>query len=151
MARNDVPPHGDPGMRERLLRGEAAALGELYDRFAPLVHGLAHRVLGDEQAADLVTREVFAHVWEHPDAYDPRRGPLRAWVAGLAHRFAVRRLRAIGGGGAGQSSPGHNETPRTSIAQTTLISKESGVFGIDPSPRPCLSPCPSGYRRSFAS
>ncbi len=53
---------------------EAAALGELYDRFASLVHGLAHRVLGDERAADRITRDVFAHVWEHPDAYDPRQG-----------------------------------------------------------------------------
>ncbi|GGR91185.1 RNA polymerase sigma factor [Streptomyces humidus] len=72
----------------------AAALGELYDRFASLVHGLAHRVLGDERAADRITHEVFAHVWEHPDAYDPQQGPLRTWVAALTHRLAVQRLRA---------------------------------------------------------
>ncbi|KUN21267.1 RNA polymerase subunit sigma-70 [Streptomyces antibioticus] len=94
MAKKDAPPRWDRKMQQRLARGEAAALGELYDRFASLVHGLAHRVLGDERAADGITREVFAHVWQHPDAYDPKQGPLRTWVAGLTHRLAVQRLRA---------------------------------------------------------
>ena len=93
MTKKDAPPRWDRKMQQRLARGEAAALGELYDRFASLVHGLAHRVLGDEQAADRVTREVFAHVWENPDAYDPKQGPLRSWVAALTHRLAVQRLR----------------------------------------------------------
>ncbi|MFJ9733071.1 RNA polymerase sigma factor [Streptomyces sp. NPDC101169] len=94
MAQKDVPPRWDRKMQQRLARGEAAALGELYDRFASLVHNLAHRVLGDERAADGVTREVFAHVWEHPDSYDPKQGPLRSWVAQVTHRLAVQRLRA---------------------------------------------------------
>ncbi|MES4886634.1 sigma-70 family RNA polymerase sigma factor [Streptomyces sp. NPDC096012] len=93
MARTDAPPRWDRKMQQRLARGEAAALGELYDRFASLVHSLAHRVLGDEKAADTVTREVFAHVWEHPETYDPRQGPLRSWVAAVTHRIAVQRLR----------------------------------------------------------
>ncbi|MFD0069014.1 sigma factor [Streptomyces sp. NPDC127574] len=94
MAQQDAPPRWDRKMQQRLARGEAAALGEFYDRFASLVHGLAHRVLGDERAADGITREVFTHVWENPDAYDPKQGPLRSWVAGLTHRLAVQRLRA---------------------------------------------------------
>ncbi|AVV42055.1 sigma-70 family RNA polymerase sigma factor [Streptomyces sp. ID05-04B] len=94
MAKRDAPPRWDRRMQQRLARGEAAALGELYDRFASLVHSLAHRVLGDERAADCVTREVFAHVWEHPDTYDPGQGPLRTWVAAVTHRLAVQRLRA---------------------------------------------------------
>ncbi|MFE6619340.1 sigma-70 family RNA polymerase sigma factor [Streptomyces sp. NPDC057740] len=94
MAKKDAPPRWDRKMQQRLARGEAAALGELYDRFASLVHGLAHTVLADERAADHVTRDVFAHVWEHPDSYDPKHGPLRSWVATLTHRLAVQRLRA---------------------------------------------------------
>ncbi|WP_405820180.1 sigma-70 family RNA polymerase sigma factor [Streptomyces sp. NBC_01390] len=93
MQKRDTPPRWDRRMQQRLARGEAAALGELYDRFASLVHGLAHRVLGDEQAADRITREVFAHVWQHPDAYDPKQGPMRSWLATLTHRLAVQRLR----------------------------------------------------------
>ncbi|MFD8385683.1 sigma-70 family RNA polymerase sigma factor [Streptomyces sp. NPDC059679] len=90
---NDAPPRWDRRMQQRLARGEAAALGELYDRFASLVHNLAHRVLEDEEAADRVTREVFGYAWENPDAYDPKQGTLRSWIATLAHRQAVHRLR----------------------------------------------------------
>ncbi|WP_406383100.1 RNA polymerase sigma factor [Streptomyces sp. NBC_01618] len=92
MARN-APPRWDRKMQQRLARGEAAALGELYDRFASLVHSQAHRMLDDETAADLVTREVFGYVWENPDAYDPKQGSMRSWVARLTHRQSVRRLR----------------------------------------------------------
>ncbi|MGP3922608.1 sigma-70 family RNA polymerase sigma factor [Streptomyces sp. 8N616] len=90
---NDVSPRWDRKMQQRLTRGEAAALGELYDRFASLVHGLAYRVLDDEAAADRITRDIFGYIWEHPDAYDPKQGPLRSWVASITHRQAVRRLR----------------------------------------------------------
>ncbi|MEV7402101.1 sigma-70 family RNA polymerase sigma factor [Streptomyces sp. NPDC091267] len=93
MAKN-APPRWDRKMQQRLARGEAAALGELYDRFAALVHSQAHRMLDDESAADLVTREVFGFVWENPDAYDPKQGSMRSWVARLTHRQSVQRLRS---------------------------------------------------------
>ncbi|MFE9856603.1 RNA polymerase sigma factor [Streptomyces sp. NPDC005780] len=92
MAKN-APPRWDRSMQQRLARGEAAALGELYDRFASLVHSQASRMLDDESAADLVTREVFGYVWENPNAYDPKQGSMRAWVARLTHRESVQRLR----------------------------------------------------------
>jgi RNA polymerase sigma-70 factor (ECF subfamily) len=121
MAKKDAPPRWDRRMQQRLARGEAAALGELYDRFASLVHGLAHRVLADERAADGITCEVFAHVWEHPEAYDPQQGPLRSWVAGLTHRLAVQRLRttetaALARGGQGSPEELERKVRRASVA-----------------------------------
>ncbi|RPK60875.1 ECF RNA polymerase sigma factor SigK [Streptomyces sp. ADI96-02] len=89
----DAPPRWDRRMQQRLARGEAAALGELYDRFSSLVHSQAHRMLDDQEAADLVTREVFAQIWEDPGAYDPKQGSMRSWVARLTHRRSVQRLR----------------------------------------------------------
>lgn len=80
-------------MQQRLARGEEAALAELYDRYASLVHSLAHRVMGDDEAADLITREVFGYIWENPDAYDPKSGSLRSWVAHLTQRHAIHQLR----------------------------------------------------------
>jgi RNA polymerase sigma-70 factor (ECF subfamily) len=92
-------------MQQRLARGEAAALGELYDRFASLVHSLAHRVLDDEDAADRITREVFGYIWEHPDSYDPKQGSLRSWVAALTRHQAVQRLRQTEADSARDSGP----------------------------------------------
>jgi RNA polymerase sigma-70 factor, ECF subfamily len=89
-----APPRWDRRMQQRLARGEEAALGELYDRFALLVHSLAQRIVGDDGAADQITRDVFGHIWENPDAYDPRDGNLRSWMATLTQRQSVRRLRS---------------------------------------------------------
>ncbi|MBL1114553.1 sigma-70 family RNA polymerase sigma factor [Streptomyces sp. 110] len=101
---NDAPPRWDRRMQQRLARGEAAALAELYDRFASLVHTLAYRVLEDDTGADRVTREVFGYVWENPDAYDPQQGSLRAWIAMLTQRQAVHRLRVS------QTASAHGDT-----------------------------------------
>ncbi|MFY1677504.1 MULTISPECIES: sigma factor [unclassified Streptomyces] len=96
MTRRRTSARSDRELRERLAHGEAAALGELYDRFAPLVHGLALRALDDEPAADTVTLDVLADAWRDPEAYDPEQGPLHAWLATLTHRAVLRRLGATG-------------------------------------------------------
>ncbi|MBV2152430.1 sigma-70 family RNA polymerase sigma factor [Kitasatospora sp. SUK 42] len=94
MATQDHSPRWDAQLQRRLARGEETALGELYDRLAPMVHGLAGRILADQAAAAQLTREVFAYVWEHPEDFDPAQGSLRAWLGALTHRRAVERLRA---------------------------------------------------------
>ncbi|MEU1277316.1 sigma-70 family RNA polymerase sigma factor [Streptomyces sp. NPDC005805] len=117
----DAPPRWDRRMQQRLARGEAAALGELYDRFASLVHSQAHRVLEDEEAADQVTREVFGYIWENPDAYDPKQGSMRAWVARLTNSQAVHRLRqteaaALAAGGEGTPEELEQRVRRAAVA-----------------------------------
>lgn len=77
----------------RLAAGDSAALAEVYDQYSPLVFGLALRVLGDAAAAEDVAQDVFVHLWERPDAFDPERGSLRAWLGVLTHRRAVDRIR----------------------------------------------------------
>jgi DNA-directed RNA polymerase specialized sigma24 family protein len=83
-------------LRGRLRLGDERALAELYDSHAALVHGLALRVTGDPAAAEAVTEEVFVAVWEHPERFDPSTSTVDGWLAGLAHRAAVERLRRDG-------------------------------------------------------
>jgi RNA polymerase sigma-70 factor (ECF subfamily) len=134
MAKRDAPLRWDRKMQQRLARGEAAALGELYDRFASLVHGLAHRVLDDERAADRLTRDVFAHVWEHPDAYDPRQGPLRTWIATLTHRFAVQRLRATETAALVRGGPGTAEELETKVRRASVAARADYIVQSMPAP-----------------
>ncbi|MEU5623636.1 MULTISPECIES: sigma-70 family RNA polymerase sigma factor [Streptomyces] len=134
MAKRDAPLRWDRKMQQRLARGEAAALGELYDRFASLVHGLAHRVLDDERAADHITRDVFAHVWEHPDAYDPRQGPLRTWIATLTHRLAVRRLRATETAALVRGGPGTAEELETKVRHASVAARADYIVQSMPAP-----------------
>ncbi|GAA2049070.1 RNA polymerase [Streptomyces carpaticus] len=100
---HETPPQWDRDMRRRLESGEAAALAELYDRFASLAYGIAHRVLTDEETTGRVTRDVFGRIWATPQSFDPDQGPMRSWIAGEAHRLAVARLRRREGTAAGSA------------------------------------------------
>ncbi|MEU1125731.1 sigma-70 family RNA polymerase sigma factor [Streptomyces sp. NPDC005899] len=130
----DAPPRWDRRMQQRLVRGEAAALGELYDRFAALVHSQAQRMLDDEEAADLVTREVFGHIWEHPDSYDPEQGPMRSWVADLTHRLSVRRLRDTHGQAAGAGPDAQAEELEDRVRRATTAARADYIVAAMPAP-----------------
>lgn len=130
----EAPRRWDRRMQQRLAHGEAAALGELYDRFASLVHGLAHRVLGDVGAADRVTREVFGHVWENPDAYDPRQGPLRSWIATLAHQQAVRRLRETESAALARGGEGTKEDLERKVRRASAAARADYIVTAMPTP-----------------
>ncbi|MBO0513788.1 sigma-70 family RNA polymerase sigma factor [Streptomyces beijiangensis] len=130
----DAPPRWDRRMQQRLARGEAAALGELYDRFASLVHSLAHRVLDDDEAADRITREVFGYVWENPDAYDPKQGSMRSWVATLAHRQAVHRLRQTEAAALAAGGDGTTEDLEQKVRQASVAARADYIVTSMPAP-----------------
>ena len=74
---------GDDALNGLLVasgRGDLAAFATLYDRTAPLVHGLVRSVVRDRSAADQVTRNAYLHAWRTAPSYDP------------AHTSAVGRL-----------------------------------------------------------
>ncbi|MGW5354913.1 sigma factor [Streptomyces sp. NPDC004031] len=87
----DDPRLWERRIQQRLARGEAAALGELYDRHARLVHGLAVRLLGEEKAAQEVVVEVFRDVWEDPAQFEPQRERLPKWLAARTYQRAAAR------------------------------------------------------------
>ncbi|MEU4735631.1 sigma-70 family RNA polymerase sigma factor [Streptomyces fradiae] len=131
----ETPQRWDRRMQQRLARGEAAALGERYDRFASLVHGTALRVLEDERAADLVTREVFGYAWENPDAYDPREdGSLRAWIARLARRQSVHRLRQNGARALEEGGSGSAEELEQRVRRAAVAARADYIVTAMPAP-----------------
>lgn len=130
----DTPPRWDRKMQQRLARGEAAALGELYDRFASLVHNLAHRVLDDDEGADQVTREVFGYVWENPGEYDPKQGPLRSWVARITHRQAVQRLREQERAAHAESGEGTPEELEQKVRRASVAARADYIVTSMPAP-----------------
>jgi len=77
-----------PDLRDR------AQFDRAYRDLAPGARNAALRVLGDHAAAEDVVQDLFMDLWERPQAYDPRRGPLRAYVAMVARARAIDRWRA---------------------------------------------------------
>lgn len=83
----------DEELLRRIARRDPAALASLYDRYAPLVYGLARRIVRDEGQAEDLVQEVFLRVWNRPQVYDQGRGSFRAWLLSVAHHLAVDLIR----------------------------------------------------------
>lgn len=83
----------DRALREQLVAGAQDALAHAYDSHSGMVYGLALRITRDPCAAEDIVQEVFVGLWEHPEAYDPDRGPLAPWLGTITRRRAIDRLR----------------------------------------------------------
>jgi RNA polymerase sigma-70 factor, ECF subfamily len=84
----------DEGLIGAVARGDQDAFEALYDRLAPLVYGIVRRVVRDPDQSEEVTQEVLVEVWRTAARFDPDRGAARSWVATMAHRRAVDRVRS---------------------------------------------------------
>jgi RNA polymerase sigma-70 factor (ECF subfamily) len=78
---------------QRLASGDVGALGAVYDRYAPLVNGLARRILRDPRDAEDVVQDVFVQVWREADRFDVGRGSPLGWICMMARSRAIDRLR----------------------------------------------------------
>ncbi len=83
----------DASLMARMAVGDERALATVYERFSPLVYGLARRVSGSTTIAEDITQEVFVYIWQNPDRFDASRGTLRAFLGALTHRRAVDQVR----------------------------------------------------------
>lgn len=87
--RDDV----DVRLVQRIVGGDSAALGELYDRFGRQAYSLARRICADEGLAEDVVQEVFLAFWRDPSRFDPARGRFGTWLLTLVHHKSVDAVR----------------------------------------------------------
>jgi len=73
----------DAVLVRRCLRGDAAAVQALVDRFQTEVFGLCVRLLHHRHDAEDVTQEVFLRVFRSLHRWDSAR-PLKPWIMGIA-------------------------------------------------------------------
>ena len=81
----------------RIGASDESALAELYDATRTAVFGLARHVLGEDEAAEEATLDVYQQVWRDARRFDVRRGSVLGWLMNLARSRAIDTLRARGG------------------------------------------------------
>lgn len=86
----------DRELWERIRRGDAEAFGSFYRTYAARLEAFLKHVLQDHQAAEDVTQETFARMWERPNGFDPQRGTLRAYLFGAGRKRASEWWRKRG-------------------------------------------------------
>ena len=77
---------------EKLKAGDRAAFTALYDRYAPLVYGIAKRILNEPAQAEDVTQSVFTMLWSRPHVFSG--GSFGAWISRVARNAALDVVRS---------------------------------------------------------
>jgi len=80
----------------RMQQGEAEALAELYDRYAPLLLAVTRRILGGAGDAEEALQETLFQAWNQAGRYDPDRSSVSTWLILIARSRALDRLRNRG-------------------------------------------------------
>jgi RNA polymerase sigma-70 factor (ECF subfamily) len=84
----------DVALLELARRGDDGAFLALYRRRQGKVYRFSLQMTGSRSIAEDVTQEVFLALMREPERYDPDRGPLEAFLYGVARNHVLRRLGA---------------------------------------------------------
>ena len=58
-----------------------------------VLYRFVYRMTGSADGVEDVVQDCFLAFWRKPEAYDPRRGPLRAFLLGIARNIVLKRWR----------------------------------------------------------
>ena len=86
----------DGALVRRMAAGDEKALGLLYDRWAPLLHSVARRIVADPNDAEEVLEEAFWQAWRQAGRYEEGRGGVSTWLTMIVRSRALDRVRARG-------------------------------------------------------
>lgn len=83
----------DARLMARVAQGDSAALGEIAERYTPLIFGLAWRMLGDSAEAEDVVQEAILRAWTRAGSWTPVGGGLGGWLRRVATNLCLDRKR----------------------------------------------------------
>jgi RNA polymerase sigma-70 factor (ECF subfamily) len=81
------------GLLERAKQYDEAALGELYDRYAPRIYAYIYRRVSDAHLAEDLTADVFVRVIQAVQSERFWQTSFQAWLYRIAHNLVVDQYR----------------------------------------------------------
>ncbi|HSP41931.1 MAG TPA: sigma factor [Luteolibacter sp.] len=121
----------------RIGRGDGAALVELHELWAPVLLGIACRMLGDRRAADDLLRKIFAKIRKSADSYNPHQSPPFVWAFAMLRDAAARQIRHSNSTRRNPPPPEHNDAPAVLGAEDCRRLR-TALERLDPEARMCL-------------
>ena len=94
MAVGEIDPRRLAELLEDCARGNHGAFNALYRATWRLVFNVVRRQLIDVSQSEEVAQEVFLEVWQTAARYEARLGSATTWLATLARRRAIDRVRS---------------------------------------------------------
>jgi RNA polymerase sigma factor (sigma-70 family) len=84
------------GLLERIAAGDASAVKECMDTYGNLVWAIARRMSYTAADAEDATQEIFVEIWKSAARYDAAMGSEQVFIATIARRRLIDRIRARG-------------------------------------------------------
>lgn len=76
-----------------MAAGDMQPMQALHKAFAPLLVGVARRILRDSEDVREVVQDAFVKAWRLASSYHPERGEVYSWMIFITRNQAIDRLR----------------------------------------------------------
>lgn len=86
----------DEALIRLIANSHSEALSVLYDRYSRLVFSLAFNSVGDLEAAEEITQDVFLRVWKNAHSYRAEKAQVNTWISSITRYRAIDFLRKRG-------------------------------------------------------
>lgn len=83
----------EPSLLQRIAAGDQSAVARCLDQYGGLVWSLARRLTPNESDAEDAVQEIFVEIWRSANRFDPAKASEATFVAMLARRRLIDRLR----------------------------------------------------------
>ena len=77
----------------RIAKGDKTAVQDCLDKYGGLVWSLARRMSASQEDAEDAVQEIFVDVWKNADRFDPAQSSETTFIAMIARRRLIDRLR----------------------------------------------------------
>jgi len=81
-------------LMQRVAQGDKAAFSQFYDQTSRLVFSIVLRVLRDRAQSEEVTQDIYLEAWSTAARYESSTASASTWIATIAHRRAIDRVRS---------------------------------------------------------
>src|SRR5947209_8146403 len=89
------PATNEAELLRQLAKGNEDAFRALYDFYQGSIFRFALHMSGNHSTAEEVTQEVFMQLISNFKGYDPAKGPLAAYLFGMARNLTRRAMRQL--------------------------------------------------------
>ena len=79
---------------QRIAVGDRTAVQECLDRYGGLIWSIARKMLRDQDEAEDAVQEIFIDIWKSASRFDPSMASETTFVAVLARRRLIDRIRS---------------------------------------------------------
>lgn len=85
----------DDVLLRRAAKGDEDAFTDLYRKHQAALYRFGVRMTGNAWAAEEIVQDVFMTLMREPKKYDPERGPLGAYLFGIARNRVMKHLERL--------------------------------------------------------